>query len=163
MRSALALVFVLLLPISFVSAEPEISKEVLTAGQSATDALARLEPAATEPRAFYEPRKLEAEKALDSLRHKVKTPRDKDATQVLRNWYSDITAARTQYESGNLKLEMAARYAAAACHLEASVIFDPQAEMTAYGRAEAAKKSCTPKTKAVWDAMEANLKQPPTK
>jgi hypothetical protein len=79
---------------------PALSKEFQTAGQLALEALERLDEAGAEPSLSYEPRRLDAEKAVSEAKRKAKTAEDKHVADVLNNFLRGLLDER-QYWGGD--------------------------------------------------------------
>jgi hypothetical protein len=73
---------------------PALSKEFQTAGQLAYEAMERLGDYNDKPEISYEPRRLDAEKAIAEAKRKAKTAEDKHASEVLDNWLSSLDTQR---------------------------------------------------------------------
>ncbi|HYW40015.1 MAG TPA: hypothetical protein VE957_18035 [Terriglobales bacterium] len=73
---------------------PALSKEFQTAGQLALEAIKRLDEAGEEPSVSYEPRRLDAEKAVSEGKRKAKTAEDKHVADVLNHFLQGLLTAR---------------------------------------------------------------------
>jgi hypothetical protein len=65
---------------------PPLSREFRTAGQLAEEAIDRVTEAIDEPRLFYEPRYLDAEKAVAEAQRKAKSSEEKKVAEILNAW-----------------------------------------------------------------------------
>ena len=73
---------------------PTLSAEFQESGQLAYEATERLADYNDKPDISYEPRHLDAEKALSEAKRKAKTAEDKHASDVLENWLSGLDGQR---------------------------------------------------------------------
>jgi hypothetical protein len=86
---------------------PAVSREFQAAGQLAYEAIERLGDYNDKPDISYEPRHLDAEKAVSEARRKAKTPTDKHISEVLDNWLSGLDGQR-QFLPGDGRISNAA-------------------------------------------------------
>jgi len=73
---------------------PALSKEFQAAGQLAYDAIERLGDYNDKPAISYEPRRLDAEKAVSGAKRKAKIVEDKHVSEVLDNWLLALDGQR---------------------------------------------------------------------
>lgn len=103
---------------------PALSKEFQSAGQLALEAIKRVDEARAEPSVSYEPRRLDAEKAVSETKRKAKTAEDKHVYEVLYN-FLDALGNERRY-SGDRASKAGADYWEAAifpCAVEADWYF----------------------------------------
>lgn len=91
---------------------PLLSKEFHEAGQLAYEAIERLGDYNDKPDISYEPRHLDAEKAVSEARRKAKTAEDRHIDEVLDNLLSDLDAQR-QFASSDGRISNAVTLAQA--------------------------------------------------
>jgi hypothetical protein len=70
------------------------SKEFKASAELALEAIERLDEARNEPRDSYEPRRLDAEKALADTERKAKTADDKHVAEVLEKYFQGLRNER---------------------------------------------------------------------
>jgi hypothetical protein len=73
---------------------PALSREFQAVGQLAYEAIERLDDYIDKPAASYEPRQLDAEKALSDAKRKAKSAEDKHVSKVLDNWLLALDGQR---------------------------------------------------------------------
>lgn len=89
-----------------------LSKEFQEAGQLAYEAMERLSDYNDKPEVSYEPRRLDAEKAIAEAKRKAKATHDKHVAEVLENWLSGLDGQR-RFAPGDVRISNAATIARA--------------------------------------------------
>jgi len=127
---------------------PALSKEFQTAGQLALEAIKRLDETGEESSVSYEPRRLDAEKAVSEARRKAKTAEDKHVTDVLNNFLQGLLTQRQTWGRDRLGKGEETYWETAIfpCAVEADWYFG--GELTKEGIKTAKTSTCTPDSKA---------------
>lgn len=126
---------------------PALSKEFQTAGQLALEAIKRLDEAGEEPSVSYEPRRLDAEKAVSEGKRKAKTAEDKHVAEVLDHFLQGLRTARQTWGADKLGKgeEKYWETAIFPCAVEASWYFGDT--LTKEGIETAKTSTCAPNSK----------------
>jgi hypothetical protein len=126
---------------------PALSKEFQTAGQLALEAIKRLDEAGEEPSVSYEPRRLDAEKAVSEGKRKAKTAEDKHVADVLNNFLQGLLTQRQTWGSDKLGKgeEKYWKTAIFPCAVEADWYFG--GKLTKQGIETAKTSTCAPDSK----------------
>ena len=74
---------------------PVLSRDFHVVAQLALEAIQRVDEAREEPSVSYEPRRLDAEKAMAEARRKTKTAEDKHVADILGNYFEGLRHERS--------------------------------------------------------------------
>jgi hypothetical protein len=118
-----------------------LTKEFRETGTLAYEAVGRLSTSAEKAESIYQPRKLDAEKALAEAKRKVKSLEDRRAYGVVRSWFDQIDEIRELAPGQMMHEKGDERSPLVICGVEAHAYFSDE-EMTAMGKELAAKRTC---------------------